>query len=748
MAKKGTEKGGTDLFYLKWNRSVPFFVVHLLKLRFSLNELAQQADYNELTPTGGHEDFMARLRKVLSVTVLLLAATAGCQAQRDAVEYPVISGRFADEGILEPLLALDAFLDDTSFYIRYQKGDGVVYSGGHWAERIQLEDLSAGQTYAGPYILPLQYRQREPWSDPPRERISGRILSHKEWQFFRDQLFESLMPTTGNVGVVLHFFVDDYFLYYDDAGVFQNVLIQEKPASYAIAERVTFAELLQRSLPLLEDFLATKNIDDRRILFNTGDTGAYSLPFIYVNLDLPLAVFIRSEPTHRERGTSGPVGPYVQTAGHVAQSHLGGIVFRPVSSLYRLFFVATDTLRETARPDWLLTLESEPVPPIVEGPGMDLAAWEVELDRLTGRETSKGTITYLVDGEEFFTRFIDALISATESIHLRTYIFDNDDFAEKIAELLKRRSNEGVDVRMLFDGLGTIISTIEQQETLPEDWKEPVSVHRLLESKSQIDVRQATNPWLTGDHVKTTVIDHRIAFTGGMNIAREYRYDWHDLMMEVQGPVVDVLREEFHNAWAYAGFFGDFGYFLQRIKPGPNEADEIGFPIRVLFTRTDDAEIFRAQRQAIRNALRYIYVENAYFTDDVMLYELVRARRRGVDVRVIMPLVTDRGPITRNNALAANAMLQHGIRVYVYPGMSHVKAAVFDGWACLGSANWDRWSLSINKELNLATSYPAAVDGLLERVFEPDFARSVELTEPFPERWTDYLLEFMGDYLF
>lgn len=124
------------------------------------------------------------------------------------------------------------------------------------------------------------------------------------------------------------------------------------------------------------------------------------------------------------------------------------------------------------------------------------------------------------------------------------------------------------------------------------------------------------------------------------------------------------------------------------------------------------------------------------------------SRRRGVDVRVIVPLVTDRGPITRNNVLAANAMLQQGIRVYVYPGMSHVKAALFDGWACLGTANWDRLSFRINKELNIATSHPEAVERLKTQLFEKDFERSVEITEPFPERWSDHLLEILGDYIF
>ena len=379
---------------------------------------------------------------------------------------------------------------------------------------------------------------------------------------------------------------------------------------------------------------------------------------------------------------------------------------------------------------------------------MDLTTWEASLDLLTGRSASKGTIEYLIDGEDFFTRFIDATTAATSSISLRTYIFDNDDYAEKIGMLLKRRSNDGVDVKVLLDGLGTIISTVEKQATLPEDYEEPASVRLFLEQDSKIEVRQATNPWMTGDHVKTMILDKKVAFTGGMNIAREYRYDWHDMMMELHGPVVDVLQEEFDNAWAHAGFFGDFAYFLQRFKRRPSNAEDTGYPVRVLFTRIDDREIFNAQRLAIRNARHHIYVENAYFTDDAMLYELAKARHRGVDVRVIMPLVTDRGPITRNNALAANAMLEHGIRVFVYPGMSHVKAAVFDGWACLGTANWDKLSFSINKELNIATSHPDAVERLNEQLFEKDFARSVEITEPFPERWSDYLIEILGDYIF
>ena len=676
-----------------------------------------------------------------------LLCLCSCAPESEPVPYPTLVGRFADETELAPMIADQAYISEFEFFVRFRRGKEMLYGGGEWASRIDLREASRSEA-AGPYIVPLEYEQSNAWNLIPNDVTKARILGSADWEEFRGLLFEAILPKKKRAGIVLDFGVDDYFLYYDKDGNFQATVIQKKPADYRIDHRVAISEFMHLGWPTLETFLAERDISERRVAFNTGDTGDYSLPFVYANRDLHVAAFVRQPPQRFPYAKSNVTGPIVQTAGHIAQSHLGGIALRPVSSIYRLFFVAADTVVETITPDWMISLESSPVPPLGNSVGMDLDRWEATLDQLTGRESSKGTIQYLIDGEQFFTRLIDTASSAEESISLRTYIFDNDDYAEKIGELLKRRSKEGVDVKVLLDGLGTIISTVEKQESLPEGYEGASSVRQFLEKNSKVDVRQATNPWLTGDHVKTIIIDKTLAFTGGMNIAREYRYDWHDLMMELHGPVVDVLQEEFNYAWAHAGFLGDISYFLQNFKRRARNAEDIGYPIRVLFTRVDDPEIFNAQRMAARSARRYIYVENAYFTDDAILYELAKARRRGVDVRVIVPLVTDRGPITRNNVLAANAMLEHGIRVYVYPGMSHVKAAVFDGWACLGTANWDRLSFRINKELNIATSHPEAVQRLEADLFEKDFERSIEITEPFPERWSDHLLEILGDYVF
>ena len=438
---------------------------------------------------------------------------------------------------------------------------------------------------------------------------------------------------------------------------------------------------------------------------------------------------------------------YAQATGHSIKSHSIGVITRPFSSLFRLVFVTLNTVTTTVRPAYRGGVEDQAVPPLNEGPGMDLVAWEAYLDRTTHAST-RGTIDVIVDGAEFFSRFTNAVNAAEESISLRMYIFDNDDFAVSIGELLKRRSNQGIETKVLLDGFGSIISTIEEQENLPQDHEPPKSVRAFLERDSEVDVRQSQNPWFTGDHVKTAIIDNQVAFTGGMNIAREYRYDWHDLMIEMRGPVVDELQHEFDKAWAHAGLLGDLAFARAAMRRKPNFADEVGYPVRTLFTRTESAEIFRVQRKAIQRAQQYVYVQNPYFTDDVMLYELTKARKRGVDVRVIIPLETDRGLITRNNVLAANALLSNGVRVFIYPGMSHVKAALYDDWACLGSANWDRLSFYLNKELNIATSEPSAVQALREQVFEKDFATSVELTEPMPEFWSDYLYEMFGDYFF
>ena len=389
-------------------------------------------------------------------------------------------------------------------------------------------------------------------------------------------------------------------------------------------------------------------------------------------------------------------------------------------------------------------LEQQPIPEVAYAEQMDLEKWERDLDKISGRKQSRGTIEFLIDGDEYFPRLLEAVGEAEESIDIRTYIFDNDDYAVKVADVLKEKSQD-VDVRILADAFGNMVAAQADPESLPEGYRGPLSMEQYLERDSKVKFRSRAIPWITGDHTKTTIIDKKLAFVGGMNIGREYRYDWHDMMMEVTGPVVDHLQYDTNKAWAGASVFGDVARFFAMLGGEKKQADDQGYPVRVLYTAAHDPEIYRAQIEAIRRSQSYILIENSYFSDDVILYELAKARRRGVDVRVILPSEGNHGSHNASNRVAINKMLQNGIRVYQYPGMSHIKAAVFDGWACVGSANFDKLSFEINREVNLATSHEPTVNQLLNRLFIPDLARSTEINEPLELTLQAHLMEIVVD---
>ena len=435
--------------------------------------------------------------------------------------------------------------------------------------------------------------------------------------------------------------------------------------------------------------------------------------------------------------------------GSVVKTYATDPVVRPVSTARSFGYLFKNSVTDFTRRVYVNTVrlpavKARPIPPLSSGPGMDLEAWERELDRITGSQATMGSLSFLVDGEEFFTALTEEIGAARQSIQLRTYIFDNDDFAVQIADLLKRRSQD-VEVTVLMDGIGTITAANVMPASLPDSHDAPGSMARYLEAHSRVRARQMTNPFFTGDHCKVAIIDKKVAFLGGMNIGREYRYEWHDLMVRVEGPVVEQLARDADEAWAEAGPWGDLAGLLGSENTAGQSHELQGYPVRLLYTRADDSQIYKAKVEAIRRARQYVYVENPYFSDDIILYELIKARRRGVDVRFVISNGGDHPWMDKSNARAINEMLENGIRVYVYPKMTHAKAAIIDGWLTVGSANLDHLSLRVNNEVNVATSNPRAVQALKERLFERDFEASTELNQKLPTNLSYWLAEMWAD---
>jgi cardiolipin synthase len=377
--------------------------------------------------------------------------------------------------------------------------------------------------------------------------------------------------------------------------------------------------------------------------------------------------------------------------------------------------------------------------------GMDLVEWESWLDRNTATRRHDASLDLLIDGERFFPRLRQAIAEATNHIHFDVYIFDKDDVAVEIADQLKQRSR-GVDVKIILDRMGSIGGGLSPPETpLREDFVAPSSIISYLRKDSAVHVHPFLNPWLSSDHSKIFLVDGTQAWVGGMNIGREYRYEWHDVMVELRGPVVTSLEHEFRRDWAHEGPLGDLAYLAVSLTPpkkppAPSSPDH-WIKVRLLPTKTGRKPFNTAVLASIRKARDYLYVENPYLFDKRVIAALVKARLRGVDVRVVLPHVNDFKAGGRSNLIVANYLWQHGVRVYFYPGMTHVKALLVDGWACLGSANLNHLSLRLCQEQNIATSDPAFATRVKHELFDEDFERSYELTEPISVDWMDFLAD-------
>ena len=677
-----------------------------------------------------------------SALLLAVIAAGGCSTTPPAKpQVPVIVAVPPDPGILPVIPRIEhALLEQQRLSLDFRT------DGAQRHATVSVAPLSGSRFLPATTQLPV--RVLDPEKQTARhtgeaQPVPVAVLGYQDWQTLLNASLDTLTPAQAGDGAAIEILREaELILYRSESGERISAPLVFKPADIRIQNSYTFDHLLQVMLQQLSDH----HPHATRLLFETGDDSIYGYPFVYAEPGASLILFLQLRPDDTPRLDVTHLGTTLKIIARSIADQVRGLFNQPVTSITRLFTMVSAATTDLARPTPLLMLEGLPIEPLDPGQPMDLAQWEATLDAVTGTSASSGRMTYRVDGSGFFPRLIDLIGSARESVWLRVYIFDNDDYATEIATLLKQRSTD-IDVKVLVDSLGTLGAGMANAPSQPPDHAPESSITRYLEQDSEVQVRSVANIWFTGDHTKTILIDTEIAFLGGMNIGREYRYDWHDLMVEVEGPVVTDIGNHFLKAWAASGLLGDLQQLVNRKRLQPVTAGAPDYTLRLLRTSPGNSQILRAQIAATREARHHIYLENPYLTSDAILFELVKARRRGVDVRVILPYRTDSGIITRSNALAANMLLRHGIRVYIYPGMSHLKAAVYDGWACLGSANLDRLSLRTNHEMNLATSHAAAVDDLLAQVFLVDMEKSVELDEPLPGNWSDYLAELLADSL-
>ncbi len=451
--------------------------------------------------------------------------------------------------------------------------------------------------------------------------------------------------------------------------------------------------------------------------------------------------------------TSCSLAPRIITydAASLAEDHTIGIASNPFTSmgmlLSRIKIFTTETLWRTHIKLFCYPFLQSEIPPISNNRSyLDKEKFNRWLDKKIGNPV-KGNIRIFISGNNFFPILEENILNAEKYVNLSTYIFDNDQYGIYFADLLRRKSKT-VQIKVIADLLGSVNAWENSKNKENSENQKSPDIFLYLMENSKIKLRKSRNIWLTSDHIKMIIIDGKKVFFGGMNIGNEYRYDWRDMMFEVKGDLTMEFKKIFYHAWYKHSLFSDFLYFFQNTLKGGINKDLAGSTeFHVLKTTTYKHEIYNAQLEAARRAKHHIYVENPYLWNEAFLYELCAARNRGVDVRVTIPGKLDAKNFSGINKRVANILMSYGVRVFIYPGTSHIKAASFDGWVCFGTANYDDLSLHKNREVDLATSDSQFSKKLEQQVLLEGQNLSSELREPYQIEVSDWLKYKFKNYL-
>jgi cardiolipin synthase len=352
-------------------------------------------------------------------------------------------------------------------------------------------------------------------------------------------------------------------------------------------------------------------------------------------------------------------------------------------------------------------------------------------------------IRLLVDGTQALSALEELLTRATQQIDVIMFMWEDDEVGRRVADLLSSKAKSGVRVRVLIDGGGNCI--FGQPEEAPVGQINHAVC--ALAQQPGISVLRIHNPFGRFDHRKLVLADGQIAWSGGRNFVERAFFIQHDLSFTLAGPPVGQLQHLFNKCWRQQGgaeSASNPGRGMEHRTECPLEGSS-NARVRLLVTEPGSHQLGACLYRAVDSARHRIYLENVYLNDSLLVYKLARARQRGVDVRVVLTLVSPTKAINWANRVTANRLLKEGVRVYIYPTMTHVKAAlVDDSWAYLGTANFDALSLRHNYELGFAIEAGSLIGEIEERLFLPDCCSEWELKRPLTVSLKDYACELVA----
>ena len=359
----------------------------------------------------------------------------------------------------------------------------------------------------------------------------------------------------------------------------------------------------------------------------------------------------------------------------------------------------------------------------------------VVVESVTESPLTKGNkIILLADGQAAYVAMFKAIQNAKDHINLESYIIEDDETGRKFADLLLQKQAKGVQVNVIYDSVGSMNTPASFFQRLSDGGIKVVGFNSVNPLKTQ-------GKWgLTHrDHCKILIADGKVAIIGGINISEVYSSSplkrkqskkapshWRDTDIQIEGPAVAEFQKLFLDTWqkqkgpelSERNYFRDLkeeGNALVRVVGStPGETNRIPFIMYV---------------SAITFAEHSIHMTNSYFIpDDQIVKALTDAAGRGVDVKIILPGITDSQLALYAQRYHYSGLLKSGVKLYEHStSLLHAKTTVVDKvWSTVGSTNMDYLSLLSNDEVNaVILSHEFAVE--MEKMFVRDLADSRQI---------------------
>lgn len=344
--------------------------------------------------------------------------------------------------------------------------------------------------------------------------------------------------------------------------------------------------------------------------------------------------------------------------------------------------------------------------------------------------TDNNHVEIYYGGQEKFTALLHEIEMAETYIHLEYYIIHRGELWNKLKDALIRKAHQGVEVRILIDGIGCRNMSRGEWRKLRE---QKIAVEEFFPALfGKLHLRMNYR-----NHRKIAVIDGRVGFMGGMNIGQEYLGEnkkfgnWRDVHLRLEGSAVTSLAVRFTLDWNYAArenlFLKEKLFQIPRYETKGNE------PVQIISSGPDSQtpKIQNNYLKLIHMAQKNIYIQTPYFIPDDSIREALKiAVKSGVQVNIMIPCKPDHPFVYWATYSYVGELVEAGAYCYIYEdGFLHAKSVCVDGsCCCLGTANMDIRSFSLNFEVN-AVIYSKNIANQMEEQFKTDIRKSRQLTK-------------------